>query len=276
LEEDVEVDVTPHDFGRLAAQTAKQVIIQRIREIEKEAAYGEFKGKEGDLVVGVIQKHDYKNYLVSLGRIETTLASSEQIPGEILNPKDRVKFYVSEVKKTPRGPVIVISRSHPNLVKKLFELEIPEVAEGIIEIKAIVREPGRRSKVAVYSYDENIAAVGTCIGYMGGRIQNILKELGRERIDIIEYSNDPKIYVANALKPAKISQISLDNENKSARVIVADDQLSLAIGRDGQNVRLASHLTGWDIDIITESNAQKRGLKETPEEPASAEAPRNS
>ena len=150
------------------------------------------------------------------------------------------------------------------------------MAEGIIEIKAIVREPGRRSKVAVYSYDENIAAVGTCIGYMGGRIQNILKELGRERIDIIEYSNDPKIYVANALKPAKISQISLDNENKSARVIVADDQLSLAIGRDGQNVRLASHLTGWDIDIITESNAQKRGLKETPEEPASAEAPRNS
>lgn len=265
--EEIEIDVTPHNFGRLAAQTAKQVIIQKIREAEKETTFEEFKKKEGSLVGGVIQRQEFKNYLVNLGRLEAILPVSEQIPGEFLKMNERVKFYLMEVKKTPKGPAVIISRSHPGLVKKLFEMEVPEIAEGVIEIKAIAREAGRRTKIAVYSYDEKIVAVGTCIGYMGGRIQNVLKELGREKVDIIEYNGDTKTFITNALKPAKISQITLDGPNKSARVIVADDQLSLAIGRDGQNVRLASKLTGWRVDIVSENEAKKKGLK-TPVEGA--------
>jgi len=258
---DKEEDITPKDFGRLAAQTAKQVIIQRIREAEKEESFEEFFKKEGSIITAIIQRKEYSGYLVNLGRIETVLAMSEQIPGEILREKERVKLYVVEVRKTPKGPFVVVSRAHPGLVRKLFELEIPEIKDGVLEIKAIAREPGKRTKIAVYSKDENIGAVGTCVGHMGARIQNIVKELGPERIDIIEWKENVVAFIKNALSPAKVSAVELNTKEKSAKVFVPEKELSLAIGKEGQNVRLAVKLTGWKIDIISDEKKGEEGVR---------------
>lgn len=260
-----EKDVTPKDFGRLAAQTAKQVIIQRIREAEKEVTFNEFDKKQGELITGTVQRREYGGYLVNIGRIETVLTPPEQIPGEQLSERERVKVYVVETKKTPRGPFVVISRSHPGLIKKLFELEIPEIKDGVLEIKAIAREAGKRTKIAVYSNDKKIGAVGTCVGHMGNRIQNIVRELGPERVDIIEWKNDPVAFINNALSPAKPSKIELNEEETSAKVYVPDKELSLAIGREGINVRLAVKLTGWKLDILPDSEKDKKPAKKKAE-----------
>ncbi|MCX5750155.1 MAG: transcription termination factor NusA [Candidatus Saganbacteria bacterium] len=254
----VDIDVTPHDFGRMAAQTAKQVIIQRIREAEKDKAFEEFSQKQGDLLTGTIQRKEGAAYLINLGRVETLLVPQEQIPGENLRINDHVKLYVTEVKRTSRGPLVMISRNHPGLVEKLFELEVPEIAEKTLEIKGIAREAGRRTKIAIQSNDKNVTAVGTCVGHMGNRIQNIVRELGNnERVDIIEWNANVSAFISNALSPAKISGVSLDEKEKIAKVFVAESQLSLAIGKEGQNVRLASKLTGWKIDIGSDEEAKK-------------------
>jgi len=272
--DEIKIDVTPNDFGRLAAQTAKQVIIQRIREAEKEGAYEEYIKKQGELIGGIVQRKEIYGYLVNLGKVETLLPFSESIPGENYRPKDRIKVLVVETKKTPKGPIISISRAHPNFLKKLFELEIPEVLNGTIEIKSIVREPGRRAKVAVMSHDKNVRAVGTCIGHMGARIQNIVKELGNERIDVIEWNEDIKTYILNALAPAKILKIEINEAENVAHVVVPEAQLSLAIGREGQNVRLAAKLTGWKIDIASEEGQKKaKEAKEAKKAEAAKEAP---
>ena len=250
------IDVTPKDFGRLAAQTAKQVIMQRIREAEKELSFDEFTKKQGEIVTGTIQQKEYNGYLVNLGRVEPLLPFSEVEPSEPLRPKDRIKVYVTEVSRTSKGPQILISRTNPGLVKKLFELEIPEIADGTLEIKNVVREAGRRTKIAIESKDPNVSVVGTCVGHMGARIQNIVREMGNERIDIIEWRSDPKAFISNALSPAKPVKIELKQEEMSAQVTVPDSQLSLAIGKEGQNVRLASKLTGWKIDIKSDIEKQ--------------------
>jgi N utilization substance protein A len=255
--DEVKIDVTPSDFGRLAAQTAKQVIIQRIREAEKEGAYEEYIKKQGEVIGGIVQRKEANGYLINLGKVETLLPFSESIPGENYRPKDRIKVMVIETKKTPKGPMITISRANPNFLKKLFELEVPEILNGVIEIKGIVREPGRRAKVSVISKDKNVGAVGTCIGHMGSRIQNIVKELNNERIDVIEYSDDIKHYISNALAPAKIAKIEINEAEHVAKVVVPEDQQSLAIGKEGQNVRLAAKLTGWKIDIMSEEGQKK-------------------
>jgi len=260
-EEGKERDVTPKDFGRLAAQTAKQVIIQRIREAEKEEAFEEFSHKQGELITGIVQRREYGGYLVNLGRIETVLSPAEQIPGEALRERERVKLYVVETKKTPKGPFVVVSRSHPGLIKKLFEMEVPELKEGILEIKALAREPGKRTKVAVFSHDKKIGAVGTCVGHMGARIQNIVRELGSERVDIIEWSEKPETFITHALSPAKVSKVEINKKDASAKVYVPEKELSLAIGKEGQNVRLAVKLTGWKIDILSEEETAKEEEK---------------
>ena len=245
-------DVTPADFSRFAAQTAKQVIIQRLREAEKEETFDEFTKKQGEIVNGIVQRKEFGGYLVNLGRLETILPVTEQIPGEVFRERDRVKFYIVETKKTSKGPLVIISRSHPNLVRRLFEMEVPEIKEGILEIKGIAREPGKRTKVAIFSNDPNVGAVGTCVGKMGQRIQNIVRELGPERIDIVEWSDNPKTFIPNALSPAKVNKVELNEAEKSAKVHVSDKEVSLAIGKEGQNVRLAVKLTGWKIDLISE------------------------
>lgn len=252
-----EKDITPKDFGRLAAQTAKQVIIQRIREAEKDEAYGEFTKKQGELITGVVQRREYGGYLINLGRLETVLSVAEQIPGEALRERERVKLYVVETKKTPKGPFVVVSRAHPGLIKRLFEMEVPELKEGILEIKALAREAGKRTKVAVYSNDKMVGAVGTCVGHMGNRIQNIVRELGPERVDIIEWSDKPETFISHALNPAKVSKVEVNKAEASAKVYVPEKELSLAIGKEGQNVRLAVKLTGWKIDILSAEGAVK-------------------
>lgn len=252
-----ERDITPKDFGRLAAQTAKQVIIQRIREAEKEEAFGEFTKKQGELITGIVQRREYGGYLINLGRLETVLSVAEQIPGELLRERDRVKLFIVETKKTPKGPFVVVSRSHPGLIKKLFEMEVPELKEGILEIKALAREAGKRTKVAVFSKDKKIGAVGTCVGHMGARIQNIVRELGPERVDIVEWSETPETFITHALSPAKVSRVAINKEEQAAKVYVPEKELSLAIGKEGQNVRLAVKLTGWKIDILSAEGAEK-------------------
>ncbi len=274
--DDKEKDITPKDFGRLAAQTAKQVIIQRIREAEKEEAFEEYSKKQGELITGVVQRREYGGYLINLGKVETVLPPPEQIPGEILREKERVKLYLVETKRTPKGPFVIVSRSHPGLIQRLFELEVPEIKEGILEIKALVREPGRRTKVAVYSNDEKVGAVGTCVGHMGARIQNIVRELGPERVDIVEWKKNQTAFITNALSPAKVSAVELDTKEVSAKVYVPEKELSLAIGKEGQNVRLAVKLTGWKIDILSEKDKDKKEpkakkkIKEKDEKPEKA------
>jgi len=255
LEDIVEYEVTPRDFGRIAAQTAKQVVVQRIREAERGMIYDEFVNREGDIVTGVVQRYEQKNVIVDLGKVEAVLPAQEQIPGEGYQSFDRIKTYVVEVKKTTKGPQIMLSRTHPGLIKRLFELEVPEIHDGIVEIKGVSREAGARSKIAVYSRDPNVDPVGACVGPKGARVQTIVTELKGEKIDIVNFSVDPHEFVANALSPAKVLQVYPKLNEKVAVVVVPDYQLSLAIGKEGQNARLAAKLTGWKIDIKSESQA---------------------
>ncbi len=253
LGDTVETEVTPRDFGRIAAQTAKQVVLQRIREAERGVIFEEYSSREGDIVTGVVQRQEFRNYFVNLGKTEAVLSPAEQIPGEKLRPGERIKVYIVEVRKMPKGPQIYLSRTHPGLVKRLFELEVPEIHDGLVEIKAIAREPGSRAKVAVASRDANVDPVGACVGAKGVRVQAVVRELKGEKIDIIPWSDEQSEYVGNALRPAKVVFTTLETEAKVARVVVPDYQLSLAIGREGQNARLAAKLTGWRIDIRSES-----------------------
>lgn len=249
----INIEVTPKKFGRVAAQAAKQVVIQRIKEEERRLLYNEFFEKECDIITGTVLRKDKANVLVDLGKMEAVLGPNEQMPKEVYNFNDRLKLYIVEVKNTTKGAQIVVSRTHPGLIKRLFELEVPEIYNGIVEIKSIAREAGSRTKIAVYSNDENVDAMGACVGPKGIRVQNIVNELKTEKIDIIKWSKLPEEYIANALSPAKVLDVSLDETNKSAKIVVDDGQLSLAIGKEGQNVRLAAKLTGWKIDIKSKS-----------------------
>ncbi len=261
LGDEIEVDVTPKDFGRFAAITAKQVIVQRMREAEKETAFDEYSRKQGTVVIGVVQRREPNGYLINLGRTESLLPRSECIANETLRPKERVKIYLMDVRRSSKGPMVAISRTHPGLIRELFRLEVPEIASGVIEIKGISREAGRRSKIAILSHDKSVPAIGTCVGQMGSRIQNIVREIGNERIDIVEWSDNPALFIANSLAPAKILRVILEEREGTARVVVPDDQLSLPIGRDGQNVRLAAKLSGWKIDIMGETQEKAGGKK---------------
>jgi len=239
------------DYGRIAAQTAKQVILQKLREAEKESIFAEYKSKEGEIVSGLVQRVESRNVYLDIGKTLGVLPKEEQVPGEFYRPGQRLKVYILKVEETPRGPIVVLSRAYPKLVSKLFELEVPEIAAGQVVIKAIAREPGSRSKIAVASTAEGIDPVGSLVGQKGTRVMAVINELGGEKIDIIEYAEEPQKYVANALAPAKPSEVKIMPKNK-VQVIVPNDQLSLAIGKNGQNVRLAAKLTGWKIDIKTE------------------------
>ncbi|HHW92437.1 MAG TPA: transcription termination/antitermination protein NusA [Firmicutes bacterium] len=249
----VENEVTPKEFGRIAAQTAKQVVVQRIREAERGILYEEFADREGDILTGIVQRQEMKNVIIDLGKAEGILAPSEQMPNETYRQNDRIKVYIVQVNKTTKGPQIILSRTHPGLLKRLFELEVPEIHDGIVEIKGIAREAGSRSKIAVTSSDENVDAVGSCVGPKGMRVQATVNELKGEKIDIVKYDPNPSQYIANALSPAKVLSVQINEEAKVARVVVPDRQLSLAIGKEGQNARLAAKLTGWKIDIKSES-----------------------
>ena len=253
----IEIEVTPKDFGRIAAQTAKQVVVQRIREAERGIIYDEFSNRESDILTGIVQRIEQKNVFIDLGKAEAILAPTEQIPFEQYKHGDRVKSYIIEVKKTTKGPQILVSRTHPGLLKRLFELEVPEIQDGIVEIKSVAREPGMRSKIAVYSRDEDIDPVGACVGHKGMRVQTIVDELKGEKIDIVKWSPDPVKYIANSLSPAKVVSVEVNEIEKISKVIVPDFQLSLAIGKEGQNARLAAKLTGWKIDIKSESQASQ-------------------
>jgi N utilization substance protein A len=239
---------TKNDFGRIAAQTAKQVIIQKIREAEKKAIFNEYKSKEEEVISGIVQRIEGKNVYLNIGRTLGLLPREEQVPGEFYRIGQRLKVFVLKVEDMPKGPLIILSRSYPKLVSKLFELEVPELANKQVEIKSIAREPGSRTKIAVFSKEEGIDPIGAVVGQKGTRVQAVINELGGEKIDVIEYSDDPKKYVANSLSPAKVLEIKIRPKNK-ALVLVPQDQLSLAIGKDGQNVRLAAKLTGWKIDV---------------------------
>ena len=253
----VETEVTPKNFGRIAAQNAKQVVVQRIREAERGQVYERFQSRNQDIVTGIIERQENKNVYIDLGKVEAVLTPNEQIPGEIYQYHDRMKTFIVEVKRSAKGPQIVVSRTHPGLLKRLFELEVPEIHDGIVEIKSVAREPGMRSKISVYTADENVDPVGACVGHKGMRVQTIVNELRGEKIDIVKYSEDPAQYVANALSLAKVVSTNVNEAEKMCRVVVPDYQLSLAIGKEGQNARLAAKLTGWKIDIKSESQAKE-------------------
>ena len=253
----VETEVTPKNFGRIAAQNAKQVVVQRIREAERGQVYERFQSRAQDIVTGIIERQENKNVYIDLGKVEAILTPNEQIPGEIYQYHDRMKTFIVEVKRSAKGPQIVVSRTHPGLLKRLFDLEVPEIHDGIVEIKSVAREPGMRSKISVYTADENVDPVGACVGHKGMRVQTIVNELRGEKIDIVKYSEDPAQYVANALSPAKVVSTNVNEAEKICRVVVPDYQLSLAIGKEGQNARLAAKLTGWKIDIKSESQAKE-------------------
>lgn len=260
------IEVTPKNFGRVAAQTAKQVMIQKLREAERGSIYDEFSGREGDVITGTVKWSESRTIFVDLGRVEGILPFAEQIEGEEFHPNDKIKCYVLEVRKTTKGPEIILSRTHPGLLKRLFELEVPEIYSGTVEIKSVVREAGSRSKIAVYAMDPNVDPVGACVGPKGQRVQNIVNELHDEKIDIVRWDEDPAVYIANALSPAKVISVSVWEEEKSSYVIVPDYQLSLAIGKAGQNARLAAKLTGWKIDIKSETQAKEEGFGQAAEE----------
>lgn len=249
----VHVEVTPKNFGRIAAQKAKQVVVQKIREEERKVLFNQYYGKEKDIVTGIVQRYVGNNVSINLGKVDAVLTENEQVKGERFKPTDRIKLYVLEVKDTTKGPRITVSRTHPELVKRLFEAEVTEVKDGTVEIKSISREAGSRTKMAVYSNDDNVDAVGACVGLNGARVNAIVNELRGEKIDIINWSDDPAILIENALSPAKVVSVSVNVEEKTANVIVPDYQLSLAIGKEGQNARLAARLTGYKIDIKSES-----------------------
>ena len=252
--ETVNIEIVPKNFGRIAAQTAKQVIIQKLREAERNLVFGEFNERKGEILSGIVQKADTGTIVVDLGKLEGIIPKKEQIPTEKYSVNDKIKGYVTDVIRGNKGnPQVIISRACGDFVKKLFQLEIPEIYEGLIEVKSVSRDPGSRCKVAVASADENIDPVGSCVGQKGVRIQNIINELNGEKIDVIEWNEDPAIYIASALLPAQVMAVDINEEEKQARVIVTDDQLSLAIGKSGQNARLAAKLTGWKIDIKSES-----------------------
>lgn len=262
----LQVEVTPKNFGRMAAQTAKQVMIQKLREAERGVIYDEFSGREGDVITGTVKWSESRTIFVDLGRVEGILPFTEQAEGEVFHPDDKIKCYVKEVRKTTKGPEIILSRTHPGLLKRLFELEVPEIYSGTVEIKSVVREAGSRSKIAVYAMDPTVDPVGACVGPKGQRVQNIVNELHGEKIDIVRWDEDPAIYIANALSPAKVVLVSVAEEEKASLVIVEDYQLSLAIGKAGQNARLAAKLTGWKIDIKSESQAAEEGFGEEAED----------
>ncbi len=254
VDDEINIEIVPRDFGRIAAQTAKQVIIQKLREAEREIVYNEFEERKGEIVSGLIQKADGNIVVMDLGKLEGVMPKKEQIPTETYRVNDKIKGYIVKVEKGQKGaPQVMVSRSHPDFVRKLLEFEIPEIYEGVIEIKSVSRDPGYRSKVAVYSPDPNIDPVGSCVGQKGVRIQNVINELNGEKIDVIEWNEDPSIYIAASLLPAQILAVDIKPENKFAQVIVPDDQLSLAIGKSGQNARLAARLTDWKIDIKSET-----------------------
>ncbi|RYM07149.1 transcription termination/antitermination protein NusA [Sporolactobacillus sp. THM7-7] len=256
----VEIEVTPRNFGRIAAQSAKQVVTQRVREAERSMIFSEFTDREDDIMTGIVQRIDHRFIYVDLGRVEALLPHSEQMPNETYRPHDRIKVYITKVEDAKKGPLITVSRTHPGLLKRLFELEVPEIYDGTVEIKSISREAGDRSKIAVYAEDPEVDAVGACVGQKGARVQTIVSELKGEKIDVVRWSDDPVTYVANALSPSKVIQVIVHEEERATTVIVPDYQLSLAIGKKGQNARLAAKLTGWKIDIKSESEAEESGL----------------
>ena len=256
----VELEVTPKNFGRIAAQTAKQVVTQRVREAERGIIYSEFIDREEDIMTGIVQRQDSRFIYVSLGKIEALLPQNEQMPNETYKPHDRIKVYITKVEKTTKGPQIYVSRTHPGLLKRLFEIEVPEIFDGTVEIKSVAREAGDRSKISVYAENPDVDPVGACVGPKGARVQAVVNELKGEKIDIVKWSDDPVVFVANALSPSKVLDVQVNEEGKATTVVVPDYQLSLAIGKRGQNARLAAKLTGWKIDIKSESEARKLGI----------------
>jgi transcription termination/antitermination protein NusA len=260
LNDVIEMEVTPKDFGRIAAQTAKQVVTQRVREAERGVIYSEFIDREEDIMTGIVQRIDSKFIYVSLGKIEALLPVGEQMPNETYKPHDRIKVFITKVEKTTKGPQIFVSRTHPGLLKRLFEIEVPEIYDGTVEIKSVSREAGDRSKISVHSDNLEVDPVGSCVGPKGQRVQAIVNELKGEKIDIVKWSADPIEFVANALSPSKVVEVLVNEEEKATTVIVPDYQLSLAIGKRGQNARLAAKLTGWKIDIKSETDAEKAGI----------------
>jgi len=266
-----DVEVTPKEFGRIAAQTAKQVIVQRIREAERDMIYDEFNDKVGDLVSGNVLRYEQRNMFIDFGKAEAILPLSEQVPRESYRIGSRVRVYVMEVRKTNKGPQIIVSRAHPNVVRRLFEQEVPEVAQAIVEIKDIAREPGSRTKLSVFTEEEDIDAVGSCLGPRSSRVNNLSDELHGEKIDVIQWAADPAAYVANALQPAKVIAVHLNERHHLAEAVVPDYQLSLAIGKEGQNVRLAARLTGWKIDIHNEEQWSELQSQRADEEKELAE-----
>jgi N utilization substance protein A len=258
-----EFEVTPDNFGRIAALAFKQVLVQGIREEEREQKYEEYAGREGDIVTGIIQQSDSRYTLLDLGRVEALLPRAEQVPNERPDSNTRIKAYIVEVRKTAKGPQIVVSRTHPGLIKRLFELEVPEIADGIVEIRSCAREPGHRTKIAVWSNDPNVDPVGACVGASGARVRMIVNELRGEKIDIVPFSEEPEEFVSKALSPAKVKEVRIDLDTGTADVIVPDYQLSLAIGKEGQNARLSARLTGWRIDIKSETQQAEEDAYES-------------
>jgi N utilization substance protein A len=267
---------TPEDFGRVAAHTAAQVIRQKLREAERDLTFGEYSGREGDIVTGIVQQHDHRYTILDLGKTEALMPPAEQIPHERYEHGMRAKAYIVEVRKSARGPQIIVSRTHPGLIKRLFELEVPEILDGVVEIKAVAREPGHRSKIAVVSNDRNVDPVGACVGAKGSRVRGVMNELRGEKIDIIKWTDNLQEFVANALSPAKVKEVRILDEGQTALVIVPDHQLSLAIGKEGQNARLAARLTGLRVDIKSESQMRAEAeaaaqAEAAPSEPAPEE-----
>jgi transcription termination/antitermination protein NusA len=260
VEDVVELEVTPKDFGRIAAQTAKQVVTQRVREAERGIIYSEFIDREEDIMTGIVQRLDSKFIYVSLGKIEALLPINEQMPNERYRPHDRIKVFITKVEKTTKGPQIYVSRTHPGLLKRLFEIEVPEIYDGTVEIKSVAREAGDRSKISVHSASDDIDPVGSCVGPKGSRVQAIVNELKGEKIDIVKWSENPVVFVANALSPSKVLDVIVNENDKATTVVVPDYQLSLAIGKRGQNARLAAKLTNWKIDIKSETDAREAGI----------------
>jgi N utilization substance protein A len=267
---EAEVTVTDDFKGRIGAQTAKQVIFQKLRDAEREMTYEEFAGREGDVVTGIIQQQERRYTLLDLGKVEALLPQAEQVPSEGLRHGERLKAFITEVRKGAKGPQIVVSRTHPGLLKKLFELEVPEVEDGVVEIRGVAREPGHRSKIAVWSNEPGVDPVGACVGPKGSRVRNVVTELRGEKIDVVPWSDNPAELVANALQPAKVKEVRIDEATQTALVVVPDYQLSLAIGKEGQNARLAARLTGWRIDIKSETQVSDQPA--TPASPVVVEA----
>ena len=273
LVEEREIEVSDDFLGRIAAQTAKQVILQKIRDAEREMTYEEFAGREGDVVTGIVQQDSHRYTLLDLGKVEALLPVQEQVPSEPYRHGERLKAYIVEVRKGTKGPQIIVSRTHPNLLRALFELEVPEVREGVVEIKAVAREPGHRSKVAVASNEPGVDPVGACVGTKGARVRQVVGELKGEKIDVVEWSDETQRFVANALAPAKVNRVVIEEESQTALAIVPDYQLSLAIGKEGQNARLAARLTGFRIDIKSETQSAEEAAAPPAASPEPAPEP---